>query len=260
VIARELFELSLLGGAVERQWRRTRPDIARLPWRQLATVRLEPARLSAAQRFWTQMALQEHRTAAGAAATVQALIGARAPIDLVAHAARFVTDELAHVELCARVAAGLGGAPPLAYDGAQLVPSASPSLSPLGRAAELVVRIYCVGEALSLPMQQATARSQTHPLLAGVVRRLARDEAGHAAFGWLFFDWAAPLVDGEEWTHLRAVASDALAQVTALIESAGEDEVVESFGWLPRARWKKVARQALDEDVQVPLRARRLID
>jgi hypothetical protein len=254
----ELFELSLLGGAVERGWRRARPDIVRLPWHTLDATQLTPSLLATARRFWTTMALQEHRTAAAAAATVQALVAARAPIDLVAHAARFVTDELAHVELCARVAAGLGGAAPMAYDGAALVPATSPELSSLGRAAELVVRGYCVGEALSLPMQQATARSQQHPLLAGVLQRLARDEAAHAAFGWLFLDWADTLFDAPLRRHLRTVAAQAIAQVEALIASNPGDEPGE-FGWLRPARWRQVARRALDEDVRAPLHERGLV-
>jgi hypothetical protein len=254
----ELFELSLLGGAVERRWRRARPDIERLPWQTLRTARLSEPLLDVARRFWTTMAIQEHRTAAATAATVQALVAARAPIDLVAHASRFLSDELAHVELCARVAAGLGGAAPMAYDGEKLVPASTPGLSSLGRAAELVVRVYCVGEALSLPMQQATARSQTHPLLTGVLQRLARDEAAHAAFGWLFFDWASAFIGEELREHLRRVAADAIAQVEALIARDDPDSNG-SFGWLRPARWRQVARRALDDDVRAPLELRRLL-
>jgi hypothetical protein len=258
-VNRELFELSLLGGAVGRSWRRAWPDIERMPWKTLDSVRLSPTVLATAQRFWTSMAYQEHRTAAAVAATLQALVAARAPIDLVAHAARFVSDELAHVELCARVAAGLGGAAPLPYDGERLVPLSSPGLSTLGRAAELVVRVYCVGEALSLPMQRATARSQKHPLLTSVLHRLARDESAHAAFGWLFFDWADAFVDPLLRDHLRATAAAAIGQVEALIVADDGDGDAASFGWLRPARWRQVARRALDEDVRAPLRARGLL-
>ena len=255
---RDPFELSMLGGATERAWRRERPDIAPLPWESLDPDALSPSLRADAQRFWTRMAFQEHRTAAATAATVQALCAARAPLDLVAHAARFVADELAHVELCARVAGGLGGAAPLFHDPDALVPATAAGLSPLGRAAELVLRVYCIGEALSLPLQQATARAQRHPLLGAVVRRIARDEAKHGAFGWLFFDWAADFVDDELRAHLGAVAAETVALVAQSIEGDDGDGEV-SFGWLSRRRWREVARRALDDDVRAPLAARGLL-
>ncbi|MDB4967262.1 MAG: hypothetical protein JWN44_2951 [Myxococcales bacterium] len=255
---REPFELSILGGATERAWRRERPDIAPLPWELLDEEPPAGALLETARRFWTRMAFQEHKTATATAATVQALCAARAPVDLIAHAARFVADELAHVELCARVAAGLGGAAPLSHDPDELVPAPSPRLSPLGRAAELVLRVYCIGEAFSLPLQQATARAQRHPLLSAILRRIARDESAHGAFGWLFFDWAGELVSDGERAHLRAIARDSVATVADSIEQPGEDAEL-TFGWLPRPKWQAVARRSLDEDVKEPLMARGLL-
>ena len=255
---RDPFELSILGGATERAWRRERPDIEPLPWDTLDSGALAPSLLEQARRFWTRMGFQEHKTAAATAATVQALCAARAPVDLIAQAARFVADELAHVELCARVAAGLGGAAPLVHDPDALVTLPSAELSPLGRAAELVLRIYCVGEAFSLPLQQATARAQRHPLITGVLRRVARDESAHGAFGWLFFDWAHELIGEGERAHLRGVARESIDTVTQLIEGGASDDEA-TFGWLPRGRWQAVARRSLDEDVRAPLLARGLV-
>lgn len=257
-MSRAPFELSLLGGGVERAWRRARPDVARLAWHTLRSDDVPSALLPSAQRFWTQMAFQEHRTAACAAATVQALVAARAPLDLVAHAGSFVIDELAHVEMCARVAQALGGAAPLVHDPDALVPATTANLDALGRACELVLRVYCVGEAFSLPLQQATARAQRHPLLSAVVGRIARDEAKHAALGWLFFDWAADSVSDERRAQLRRVAAECVAAVAGTIDgnAAGAGE---TFRWLPRPKWQKVARRALDADVIAPLRARALL-
>jgi hypothetical protein len=257
-MARAPFELSLLGGATERAWRRARPDVAKLAWHTLDADALPRALVAPAQRFWTGMAFQEHRTAACTAATLQALIAARAPVDLVAHAAGFVGDELAHVELCARVAQAIGGAAPLVHDPDALVPALTPGLSAFGRACELALRIYCVGEAFSLALQQATARAQRHPLLSAVIGRIARDEAKHAAFGWLFFDWADELVDEPLRAALRRVATEAVEGVAQSIERGGADDGA-TFGWLPRRRWQTVARRALDDDVVAPLRARDLL-
>jgi len=91
------FELSLWGGATERRYRRLRPEVERLPWGTLDPTRYPAELVLAARRSWTLAAFQEHRTGAACAATLEALIAARAPVDLIAVAARFPLDELAHV-------------------------------------------------------------------------------------------------------------------------------------------------------------------
>jgi hypothetical protein len=259
-MARELFELSLLGGAYERRYRRLRPDIEKLPWGSLALDGLDPALLEAGRRFWTLAAFQEHRTGAAIAATLEALLAARAPIDLVAVASRFVLDEMAHVELCARVAGELGGAVALTYDPATLFVRPSPSLPPLVAACELVLRVFCIGEAFSVPMQRLTAAAATQPLFRDVIARIARDEAAHGAFGWSFFDWAGELLDEAARQHLRGVAASAIAQFEQGLQSAAPPANELSLGWLRRDRYVAAARTVLDEEVSGPLRARRLLD
>jgi hypothetical protein len=73
----------------------------------------------------------------------------RAPLDLVATASRFVLDELAHVEICARLAMELGGAAPLWHDPRKVIHEGNARLSPLLEAADLVVRNYCVEESIA---------------------------------------------------------------------------------------------------------------
>src|SRR5262245_9316574 len=77
-MAAELFELSLLGGAYERRYRRLRPDVERLPWGSLDVAALDARTVERGRRFWTVAAFQEHRTGAACAATLEALIAARA--------------------------------------------------------------------------------------------------------------------------------------------------------------------------------------
>ena len=96
-MADELFELSLLGGAIERRWRKQRPEIDALDWRSLerATAKLTATQRDAGRRFWTANAFTEHAAAAGCSAVLRALIEARAPLDLVAAESSFVLDEIA---------------------------------------------------------------------------------------------------------------------------------------------------------------------
>jgi len=251
------FEVSMYGGAMERRWRRQRADLLRLPWDTIDVTQLTGEERAAARRFWTAAAFQEHKTAAACAATVEALIAAQAPIDLVAHASGFLTDEMAHVELCARVAALVGGGATIEYTPADLVPSPT-AIDALERAAELVLRVFCVGEAFSVPMQRATAQAEARPLLAAVWRRIAKDEAAHGRFGWLFFDWADGLLDDRSRARLQRIASAAIAEIETSLPPA-EDAQVTPFGWLPPDAYRLAARRALENDVKAPLEARGLL-
>src|SRR5918996_626179 len=112
----ELFELGMLGGAIERRYRKSRPEVERLPWKSLRPDDFPHEMVLAARQAWTEAAFQEHRTAAACSSDLQALIAARAPVDLIAMASRFPLDEIVHVELCARLATELGGGIPIRYD------------------------------------------------------------------------------------------------------------------------------------------------
>lgn len=260
-MAPELFELSLLGGAYERSYRRLRPEIERMPWGSLDASAFPPASVARGRRFWTQAAYQEHRTAAACAATVEALLVARAPIDLVAEVSRFLVDELAHVELCARVAAALGGGAPLRYDGHALSQRQARELPPLVAAAELVVRVFCVGEAFSVPMQRVTARAASHPLFRMVISRIAKDEAAHGRFGWVFLDWAGELLDDRARAHLGRVARQAISALErSFIDQPPSTDGEPSLGWLAPATYAATARRVMAEDVCEPLRIRGLLD
>jgi hypothetical protein len=257
-VRQELFELALLGGRVERRWRRLRPSVTAMPWHQLEAHTLSPERRAAAQRFWTGAALAEHRAAASSGAVQRALVEARAPIDLIAMGGGFVLDELAHVELCARVANELGGAAPLAYDPARLVPPVEPSLSPLARAAELVVQVHCVSETFLLAMQRRNKREQKNPLVKAVLASITRDEAAHARFGWLFFEWAEPLLADEERAQLqRRAAAGIAAHLPAPGAAADGDET--GLGWMSARQYHEVARHVMEQSVCAPLRERGLL-
>src|SRR6185436_9553933 len=132
-MSEELFELELVGGAIERKYLALRPEVEAMPWGTLgpALAHLAPERLEAARRAWTGAAFQEHRTGAACAATLKSLIEARAPLDLIALASRFPLDEMVHVELCARVAGELGGGASITYDPDRMVAEIGADHEPL---------------------------------------------------------------------------------------------------------------------------------
>src|SRR4051812_26011377 len=78
----ESFQLCVLGGSIERRYRRMRPEVNGMPWGTLDSRRYSSELVLQARRSWTEAAFQEHRTAAACAAALQALITARAPLDL----------------------------------------------------------------------------------------------------------------------------------------------------------------------------------
>jgi hypothetical protein len=256
----ELFELSMLGGALERRYRRLRPEVERLPWGTLDPERYSAALVLEARRSWTEAAFQEHRTGAACAATLEALIAARAPLDLIAMASRFPLDELVHVELCARLAGELGGGVPIAHDPTAMIPSARSEHTALLRAAELVVRFFCIGEALSIPMLRTMWHVTTQPLIKGVLGRIVKDEAAHGQFGWIFLDWAQPELGADDLRFLGDVASETVTFLTeswrTIMEPPGSAEDIHALGWMQSTDYLKLARSSLQTHVLQPLAAR----
>lgn len=259
----EPFELDLLGGAAERRYRQLRPEVLAMPWDSLDPSTLPDDVLRAARRDWTAAAFQEHRTGAQCAATLRALFECRAPVDLIAAFARFPLDEAVHTELAARMAMALGGAIELLHTVDDFVRDPDPALDPLLRAGELVVRTFCVGESLSIPLLHGSWQSATHPLPRAVLSRIVRDEAAHGIVGWQFLDWLAPVLDDDARRHLVDVANDAIANVLGLwgtIRRRPKSRATEQngLGWMGDAAYLALAERSLAERVVTPLAARGL--
>ncbi len=257
-----LFELELLGGPFERRYRRVRPEVERMPWGTLDVSEFDEPHVVAARRAWTNAAFQEHRTAAACASTLRALVEVRAPLDLVAMAARFPLDEIVHVELCARLATELGGGTEVRHDADtdDLCLDRDRSLRPLLRAADLVTRFFCVGEALSVPLLRATWKAAVHPLPRAVLGRIAKDEAAHGVFGWHFLDWAMPALTAADREHLRRAAEETIVQVKRLWDGLrrrpNAPSAIHALGWMETDAYLALAAASLDGEVIAPLRAR----
>ena len=260
----ELFELELLGGGLERRYRRARPEVEAMPWGTIPVDDFDEEVLIGARRSWTGAAFQEHRTGAACSATLKALIEARAPLDLVAGFSRFPLDEMVHVELCARLAEELGGGTELWHEPSALAADADPSLPPLLRACELVTRNFCVGESLSIPLLHGTWRRTTHPLPRAVLGRIVRDEAAHGVYGWTFLDWALPLLPPEGKEVIRSTAAAAVREVHRLWEDIEQrptmpEEAGHALGWLGPTEYLALARRSMDRKVLAPFAKRGIV-
>jgi hypothetical protein len=262
-VSGEVFELELIGGDTLRAYRSMRPEVEAMPWGTLSPASYPPELVLAARRSWTGAAFQEYRTGAACAATLRALIEARAPLDLVALATRFPLDEMVHVELCARMAMELGGAIELRYQPDEMLGSFD-AATPLVRAAHLVVAYFCVGEAVSIPLLQGTAKAATHDLTRAVLRRIVLDEADHGQFGWTFLDWALPLLDDSDRAALRDTAVAAIAGLQdgwseVRARRVADDTGIHDLGWLGSDAYLELADRALERQCRRPLAERGLL-
>jgi hypothetical protein len=250
-----IFELEAVGGPWERRAAaaRRRAIIGELAWDSLA---MESEREGAEQArvVWTQSAFSEYASAAAFAEISSALLAAGAPIDLVAASGDFIADEMLHAELSARVANALGGAVALEVDLTRLVRPAAACASPLLRAAELVVRTSCVGEALTVPILKRARAEAGSTIIAEVLARIGRDESAHAELGSWFLDWAAPRLTANDRAELGRIAGAALRSFAPIFGGACSD--ASSLGVLDCTSFDATFRDAVAKRVVEPLAAR----
>jgi hypothetical protein len=255
------FELEMLGGATEKRFRRMRPEVEAMPWGTIDLTGVSEQDRLVARKAWTSAAYQEHRTGVGVTEALRLLMEARAPIDLVAVGARFPLDEMVHVELCARLAMEVGGGTEILYEPQQVVMKADARQRPLIQAAELMVRFFCVGEALSIPLLRGTWKAARHPLPRAVLGRIVKDEAAHGTFGYLFLDWAEPQLTKEDRVFLGHQADVAIDAVTMLWEDLRARPKVDwsegnTLAWMGSDAYLELAHQSMNRNVLQPLRER----
>ena len=257
----ELFELSMYGEGMERRFRRMRPEVLDMPWGTLSTEGFPERDLIAARKSWTGAAFQEHRTGIACAATLRALMECRAPVDLIAVATRFPLDEMVHVELCARMAMELGGGTEIIHDPNVLIVDSDEDKSPIVRAGDLVVRFFCVGEALSIPLLRGTWKAAQHPLPRAVLSRIVRDEAAHGTFGFAFLDWALSFYGPEDLAYLGKQADRAIRAIMRQwdeLRSRPPRPVRDgdALAWMESGAYLRLAAKSMQDKVVTPLTAR----
>jgi len=257
------FELELVGGAFERRYRKLRPDVEEIAWGSLDTTGLDDAVRRDAQARWTLVAFNEYKTAASMAAVVRTLIEAQAPLDLVAYASTFVTDELVHAELAARMAMELGGAAEVLHDPHESFVDADRDRSPLLRGAEVVVRVSAVAEVLSSAIGRALWHATKEPLARSVLGRIMRDEFKHAALGAAFLDWADASLGAEDRRHLSSCAQSVVDTYRRVVGVPSERELpphpANPLTWMSSSACRTVRDVAIRDQVIAPLARRGIV-
>jgi len=244
------FTVSSIRGPWSRRLARRRAWIDELPWHEPL-----PSDALGARVVWTRTAFSEYASAAAFAELAAALLAAGAPIELAAACGEYLVDELVHTEVAARLAAALGGAVALEVDLTRLVRPPSPTAAdhPLLAAAELAVRISCVGEALTVPMLKVARGVAGSALVAAALDEIVGDEASHAQLGGWFLDWAEPQLDDADRRHLGAIASAAVASFAPLLGGGCHDS---GLGAVACDRFDPTFAAAVQRAVVRPLAAR----
>jgi len=167
---------------------RPSPDRAAALAAPAASTAAERAALRAhLAREWAGVARAEHASVASFARFTLDLLALGAPPSLLAAAARAQADEVVHAQLAFALAAAYAGAPVapgrLAVGGA---PAAEPD--PAAVAAALA-REGCVGETVAAALATVAVRDARAPAVRRALRRIAADEARHAALAWRAARW-----------------------------------------------------------------------
>ena len=132
---------------------------------------------------WTNRVGAEYRSAATTASLVHRAIVVGFPEPLLHTGLRIVRDELDHAALshdCLAILSGQDAAVPMPM-GALLRPTADDLLASV---VETVVRDFCLGETLAVPLFRAMHRGTQHPAVLPVLTRILADESIHRQFGW----------------------------------------------------------------------------
>jgi hypothetical protein len=95
--------------------------------------------------------------------------------------------------------------------------------------------------------------------MRAVWSRLAKDEAAHARFGWLFMEWARPRLSRRERGEVASVARKALHHVELLDDKvrALPDESFGPFGTFGtrgKAAYLALSREVLETEVVARLK------
>jgi hypothetical protein len=251
-----IFELEAVGGPWMRRLASRRAFLEGLAWDELSREST-PDLAAQARVVWTQSAFSEYASAAAFAEIASALLAAGAPIDLVAASGDFVADEMLHAELSARVATALGGAVALEVDLTKLVRPANASARPLLRAAELVLRTSCIGEALTVPILKRARIEAGSSLVAEVLGRIIADESAHAELGSWFLDWAAPQLTDADRVELGRIGGASLRSFAPVF--GGACTTGAKLGVLDCAAYDATFADAVAKRVVRPLAARGIV-
>jgi hypothetical protein len=173
---------------------------------------------------WISRAQAEHGSVHQFSAVIHALTEARAPMELLGALARLTTDEVRHVELCARIALTMYPEGDDAFfqwrtprapwpDAPKIDPDAREASEAKLRAwaARAILTACALGETLSEPMLEALVVVSTDPLPRACAEQILKDERFHGRFGFEALAVLIPTLDERDHAALQEQLARSLA-------------------------------------------------
>lgn len=180
------------------------------PWEQLRPDDFSPDEIEAARFAWASRASSEYRSLIVFGELIARFGELNLPLEVTSSAARLLTDEARHTELCAKLADAFGG-----QQGVELKPE-EVRLERRNLPAHLFVArwtasMFCIGEAASVGILQVLVQHAKNPCIEAVLRILLRDEILHDRFGWALARLIFPRLTEDEQDWLAADLARAFA-------------------------------------------------
>jgi hypothetical protein len=183
---------------------------------------------------WRRRTIAEYRSAAITTQLTLWMIQAGLSPDLLRDGLRIVDDELEHAHLSHQVLLDAGGGETaVELDRATLALPEPPAAAFEDRLLLTVVRVFCLGETIAVPLFRLLRADCTVPSARRALDRILVDEARHRAFGWDVLD---VLVDQRGPEATGAVVEPRLAaMLRELDESYGRGALERDHGGITDA-------------------------
>lgn len=208
--------------------------------RRPAALARRPARgATRTGAYFAQVARLEAASVAAFEILRRELVHHGAPAALIEQAEAARGDEVRHARVMRRVAARHGGiwrAPRV-----ERRPPRSVEEIAVENAAE-----GCVRETYGALVGMWQARFARDPVVRRVMRRVARDEAAHAALAWEVDRWARSRLSAEARRRVEAARQEALGEVMAEARRGYEQELVAVAGLPARGAAERLARRFVE--------------
>ncbi len=201
---------------------------------------------------WLDDARAEHASVAAFARATLELMALGAPPDLLTRAQRAGLDEIDHTQRCLRQARRYGA--PTLEPGPLL--AVAPRTTSLAQLAADTLAEGCVGETIAALVAQRSARHCTDPNVRADLRRIADDEAEHAALAWATVTWALRAGGAAVVQRLAEVAAQLERDHSTPLPPADPSAAqLRAHGRLDERAHAIAARDAWQEMIQPMLRA-----
>jgi hypothetical protein len=203
-LARQHERALITGGA------RKRPEI---PWSSFVRSDYPDAALRLAFDHQQKLAVGEYGAVDLFARLASALSLHGAPIDIVAAAARTISDEIRHADYCLRMASLVSGTDAVIEVDPRGFGSVWKGPASLEELDIALLEISAIGETLAAALLMACKERATDKVAHAVFASITADEVHHARLGWYYFAWRAPQWSRAERQRAANAAGEMLMRV-----------------------------------------------